>query len=163
MPRWRQRLSVFVDFPDLSAASSMSSQSILLQIFGIGSFDAMALCWAVIFHKWSFYSRQAKLLVGFAWAVTFALSTLASVLYMSMNNVIDFHMTLPVSILQFGDWTVIGATVFNLICLTFFFKLEDESARPHRDQFDMYETLNGVGDDQMYTCEMQGQGAYKHY
>src|SRR5947207_2532461 len=58
---------------------------LMAKVLTLLSFDVMAVVWGAMDLFYSFASRGAKMLVRVAWIITFLLSLVASILYLSFQ------------------------------------------------------------------------------
>jgi hypothetical protein len=83
-------------------------------------FDVMAFLWAICDLFYHFTDYAARTLVRWGWGITFTLSLVASVLFLSIQGFFRFHLQISVDMLNVGYGVSIVALVFNILILTGF-------------------------------------------
>jgi len=111
------------------------ADQLLMKIFTIISFDVMALLWACTDLFYSFSSQSAKVLVKWAWGVTFVLSLVASILYLVIESMFRFNIVVDNSLINVGYGITIFALTFNIVCMMFFLYMEYQINHQKQDRF----------------------------
>ena len=109
---------------------------LLAKLLTMLSFDVLAAFWAVVHTFFRFKSRGAKHWVQIAWAVTFILSLVASVLYLVIQFFFRFQIGVSPAMVNFGYAVSIIALVFNILALMSWLILEHRARNPRQDEFE---------------------------
>lgn len=115
------------------------AEDIFMMLLTLLSFDIMAAFWTIVHSFYSFHSRGAKQWVTAGWVITFFLSFVASVLYLSIRSFFRFHLTISTDTVNFGYGVSIFALTFNILVLMAWLLLEWKAVHPHLDAFDILE------------------------
>lgn len=118
---------------------------LLAKILTMTSFDILAAFWAVVHTFYRFASRGAKIWVQIAWALTFVLSLVASVLYLVIQFYFRFNLAVSPAMINIGYAVSILALVFNILSLMAWLILEHQKRHPRQDEFDLYEDEDEEG------------------
>jgi hypothetical protein len=112
---------------------------LLAKILTMLSFDILAAFWAIVHTFYRFADRGAKTWVVIAWALTFILSLLASVLYLVIQFYFRFSLAVSPAMVDIGYAVSILALVFNILALMAWLILEHQKRHPRQDEFELYE------------------------
>src|SRR6266487_3347611 len=97
---------------------------LLMKALTLISFDVMSVFWGGLDLFYKFASPGAKTWVRVSWVVTFILSSIASVLYLVVESVFRFHLTVSSSTVNIGYIVSIIAVIYNIIALVLWIYLE---------------------------------------
>ncbi len=127
----------FVDwlFPD---------DQIIMKALTLISFDVMSVFWGCLDLFYKFASPGAKMWVRVSWIVTFILSSIASILYLVVESVFRFHLSVSPATLNTGYIISIIAVVYNIIALVMWVYLEYTWRHPRQDHIDYYRQFRPV-------------------
>lgn len=109
------------------------------KLLTLGMFDIMAFMWGCVLKFYRFHSRGAWQAVVAGAVITFLLSFVASILYMSIHNIFRFHLAVDQGTVNFGYGVSILAVMVNIIVGTFFVVLELNGNNPHLHYFEVRE------------------------
>lgn len=112
------------------------TDQLLMKCLTMLCFDVLALVWAVAHTFYRFRSRGAKRWVQIAWAVTFILSLVASILYLVIQSFFRFRIAPDINYIYTGYSVSILALVFNILALMFVLIYEYRAANPRQDYFE---------------------------
>lgn len=112
------------------------SDNFQVKLLTVLSFDVMSIFWSCVDLFYRFASRTAHNLVRWAWAVTFLLSFVASVLNMCLEWMFRYQTTSD-SLVKEGYGISIFAVTINILFLTFFFYLEWKIRHPLNYEYDI--------------------------
>jgi len=109
---------------------------LLMKVLTLISFDVMALFWACADLYYAFASRGAKTWVRTAWILTFFISLLASILYLVIQSMFRFQLTVSIAFVDTGYAISIVTLTFNIVALMMYIYLEHNARNPHQDEFE---------------------------
>jgi len=121
------------------------SDQMLMKLLTVLCFDVMALFWACVdlFNK--FGSRGARTLVRWAWAISFILSLLASIFYLTISSMFRFHLQINQQTVDVGYGVTIAALTLNILFLTFWLYAEWAARHPQNDEYESEESNKSIG------------------
>jgi hypothetical protein len=109
---------------------------LLMKLLTVFSFDVMALIWGCAHIFYSFAHPYAKNAVAWGWGVTNVLSLVATILYMVIQSMFRFHVTITTDVVNFGYGVTIAALVFNIGMIATFLYMEIATRFPNDDEFE---------------------------
>lgn len=110
------------------------SEQLGMKCLSLLSFDIMAFLWACIDLFDRKKNEPASRLVRWAWGISFALSLIASVLYLVISNMLRFSVPITEGAIDTGEAVTIVALTLNILFLTFWMygKFERQQGRPRK-------------------------------
>ena len=120
---------------------------VLYRFLTFACFDIMALIWGCLDMFARIIDPRARNVVRAGWIVTYLLSGIATVLYMSIQGYFRFHLQITPDMLNIGYTVSIFALVFNAAIFTSFVYIEGKAqaqAKVNRQRYVRRKTSNAV-------------------
>lgn len=138
---WQTLLFVNILFPDAD---------LMMKVLTVFSVDGMGFVWANLHTFYRFAHPHAKGAVKWGWGVTYGLSALLSVLYLTFTYIFAFqHVTDPTYI-KIGVGASIAALMFNIAELSIFLYFEITTRFPNEDEYELVDRKKSVNSNEHY-------------
>lgn len=132
---WQTILFVGILFPD---------SDLTMKILTVCSIDGMGFVWALLHTFYRFAHPWAKTAVELGWSLTYGLSALMSVLYLTLTYMMDFQHVTDVNAVKFGVAASIAALMFNIAMISLFLFCEIGTRFPNEDEFELVSTSKSI-------------------
>jgi hypothetical protein len=113
---------------------------LLMKLLTVFSFDVMALIFGCAHLFYRFAHPNAKAAVIWGWSITNLLSLAATIIYMVIQSMFRFHITISTNVVNIGYGITIAALVFDIGMIAVFLYSEIATRFPNEDEYELIET-----------------------
>lgn len=130
---WQTLLFVNIMFPD---------SDLMIKVLTVFSVDGMGFVYANLHTFYRFAHPHAKTAIKWGWGITYGLSALLSIFYLSFTYILDFQHITDQTAIKWGVALSIAALMFNLAIVSVFLYYEISTRWRHEDEYEMVEAGN---------------------
>src|SRR6202035_4429357 len=127
---WQTLLFVNILFPD---------SDLTMKVLTVASVDGMGFVWACLHTFYKFAHPHSKTSVRWGWGITYGLSAVLSVLYLTFTYILNFQHVTDDTAIKIGVALSIAALMFNLAMISVFLFYEISTRFPNEDEFEIVE------------------------